>query len=133
MSNSATTCLHCGLSRAAVKQHQLGCGLVDAFGEMLEDYGNHRWADWHNADLQAYGILPQFYDDYRRTQLPDFRFIACRNLGKEHVLVEDDDILPYGICIRCWEDTRDTTTDLPIMPDTVEALPVPQTTPGDPA
>lgn len=106
MSDNATECLKCGETRGAVRNEGLICGSVDYFGELQEEYGNHRWADWNDNDLKGQGILPEHFHLYRRAGLLDFQYVPCEQRGKDHVF-SDDGPPPKGICIRCWTDNRE--------------------------
>ena len=109
MSDNTTECLKCGETRGAVRNEGLICGSVDYFGDLMDEYGDHRWADWNDNDLRGQGILPEYFHLYRRTNMLELAYVPCEHQGKGHVF-SDDGLPPKGICVRCWADTRHKET-----------------------
>ena len=110
MSTPTDTCLHCGETRAAVKANGLYCATVDGYGECSEEWPRHRWADWNDRELAAWGVLPQFMHLHRRDDERDLQFLDCTHLGKEHRPgnpAEDECDPPAHICVCCWADLNE--------------------------
>lgn len=104
-------CINCGDSRAAVREQQLICGTVDYFGELSEEYGNHRWADWNDRDLARYGILPEHAHHYRRAHVNTLPWVACEHRGEPHEFVKPStEADEPGVCIRCFASEAEVGT-----------------------
>lgn len=104
-------CLQCGESRETVKANGYICGIMSGGEEpeLMHDWPQHRWRDWTDTELKRLGILPEFFDQYRRTPEDEFQFVDCAHLGQEHDYntTGDDMLPPEYVCLRCWHDTRD--------------------------
>lgn len=103
----ADTCLQCETTRAVVKANQYICGVMSG-GETPEldhEWPTHRWADWKDKDISIFGILPEYFELYRRADLFQLAHASCVHLGQEHVKRggDGDDILPPNLCPGCWE------------------------------
>lgn len=65
-------CLYCNESRDAIRASQrrkdpIFCGAVDYFGEVEWEMPRHRFREWTDNELyNGWGVLPGFYDLYRR-------------------------------------------------------------------
>lgn len=93
-------CLQCGESRAAVKNEGLYCATLSYEGEALDEWDRHRWRYWTDKELASVGILPEHYDKFRDYRVDDFRFIDCRDRGREHIPLEES----ARVCCACWHD-----------------------------
>lgn len=58
-------CLNCDESRGAVRDNGIICCSVDYFGEVDQEFGNHRWKPWTDSELSRMGIPPEAYEKYR--------------------------------------------------------------------
>lgn len=107
------TCLHCGDTRAQSKEPGRICG-IESRGEtieLVEEFANHRWADWRDAELEHFGVKPEAYERHRRTPIMDFQWIACVDTVRGHRLLTEADFegdgaeiwrgMKPGQCIAC--------------------------------
>lgn len=79
-------CLQCGQSRAQVKANGPYCATVTGYEyvETLDEWDRHHWRDWSDAELKRHGLLPEQYDEHRRTNIYDLEFPARAAHCKEH-------------------------------------------------
>lgn len=104
----AVRCLQCGESRTAVKLERLICGIVEGYEspELVHEWAHHRWTDWHDAELERFGLTPEAYDRHRRLGADDFQWVACRDTLRGHAYVETSEDLELmgvkrGQCFLC--------------------------------
>jgi len=103
------TCLQCGETRATVKANNYYCATVDYYGECIDAWPRHRWADWTDTELSRLRVLPEHMDKYRRYNVRYLvEFIDCTHQGHEHTPWDGDpdDGPPPHICVGCWADIR---------------------------
>lgn len=112
--SAGDVCLHCGETRGAVKREHLICGTVDYFGELSEEYGNHRWADWKDNELAYARIKPEAYERHRRSSTFDLQWAGCDDTTRGHQLATSSADTEWsgariGQCTQCGH-TPETET-----------------------
>ena len=103
-------CLHCGDTRGQAREPGRICGIesVGETVELIEEFANHRWADWRDAELDHFGILPEAYERHRRTPFMHMQWVACDDMKRGHSPAKEDDAewgLRLGQCWACGLDT----------------------------
>ena len=102
------TCLHCGDTRGQAREVGRVCGIesVGESVELIEEFANHRWADWRDDELARFGVKPETFERHRRTNVMHFQWIACDDTVRGHKVAKEDD-LDYGIrvgqCFACGQ------------------------------
>ena len=100
-------CLNCGVTKAAIKAEGIvACCIVGGYEyrEVEEEFPNHRWRDWTDADLAANGIRPEAFDKYRRTPVTHLQWVGCVDTTRGHhrLPVADPEMgIKAGQCIAC--------------------------------
>jgi hypothetical protein len=83
--SEALRCLHCDQTKAEIKRNDTFCGIVSGYEyvELEAEWPKHRWADWKDHELPKF-ILPEFRDEYRRTQITQFQYLPCEHTTIGH-------------------------------------------------
>ena len=98
-------CLHCDQTKAEISANQTICGTVSGheYVELVEEWPNHRWADWKDHEIPRM-IRHEVRHLYRRTQLDQFQWAPCEHtiVGHQYPTTEDDlEFFDAGRCIFC--------------------------------
>lgn len=101
-------CLHCGETPSSIKRQGIVlCGIVSGYyePELSEEWPSHRWADWRDAELARFGVLPEAFERHRRTPEMHFQWIACEDTVRGHCPAKAEDVGfmadRVGQCVLC--------------------------------
>lgn len=107
-------CLQCEQSRAEVKAKNTICGIEEGYEyrELVAEWPRHHWRDWPDKALAGAGIIPERYEDYRRSPGMTLQYAACEDTVRGHVLATNErDYEDFGAhigqCIACGK--KDST------------------------
>lgn len=100
-------CLQCGKSREQVRDYfDRPCATATGYEtvETLDEWERHHWRDWSDRELDAAGILPEFYDQHRRDDVYALQYAPCEHQKAGHMYPRDSDPevgLHVDQCLQC--------------------------------
>ena len=55
-------CVKCGETREAIKKHKLICGSVSWEGELIDEFGRHRFKPWTEKELAEFDKADKYWE-----------------------------------------------------------------------
>ena len=109
MSLRENTCLQCEQSREAVRRNRYFCATVSGYWvvETDEEWDQHHWRDWSDAELRRLKIEPSLWNANRRTPWRDLEFAILESICMRNGHIEPDlEMSGPDHCPRCWLNLR---------------------------
>ena len=105
-------CLQCGKSREQVKDYyDRPCATATGYEtvETLDEWDRHHWRDWSDRELEAAGIVPEFYDQHRRDDFYALPYAPCEHQTQGHTYPTETDPdmgLRPDQCLGCGHERK---------------------------
>jgi hypothetical protein len=89
---SKGVCLHCGRAKTSLKRGDI-CGTEGGYEyvELIDEWPQHRWRGWSDAELERFHVKAEAYDRYRRANVSYFEWMPCDDSTVGHHPATRDD------------------------------------------